>query len=327
MTPFNPNVFTLGATPTVPGQPAPVAPTFPSPLQPPGNGAIVAPAPFLQAPRAPGGTGAVDFGTIFSPATTFRVKPRLALSIDAMDKSGKTHYALMTTPDPIVVVMTDPGTIAVIEKAVRAGRRIAGVLDLRYEGPERRDGTTADKQTWQGWVDKWTLYEKAITATVANRQIRTIVKDTETEIWELCQLAHFGKMDKISPHLRVQCNNAYLATFSELYARDDLNVILIHQCKKEYKPNSKGEDSWTGNYERAGMNKIGFQVDLVIRAGWSAQYRCFYTMVPPDQATRYSGGGISGKTWYGPESHFAYLGMEVFPETILTPEIWGIKPS
>lgn len=254
-----------------------------------------------------------------APTTT----PRLAISLDALEKSGKTHWALFTPPGPIAVVMADEGTEHVMHKAKAEGKQIAGVLDILYKDPVTKGKSQANEAMQAEWQAKWRYFVQGTEALAADSTIKTVVRDTETAIWQLCQLAHFGRLTQIPQHLRTECNAAYLRTFRILYARKDLNIILIHQTKKEYKPNSKGENDWTGGYERDGMNKIGFGVDLALVAGWDGIRRCFYTHVPPHQATRF-GPELAGRYWYGEESGFGYLGMALFPDTELTPEVWGL---
>lgn len=280
-----------------------------------------APPDMASAPAMAQFTGPTDFGTLFTITST-PVTPRLAISLDARTKSGKTHWALFTAPDPIAIAFTDDGTEIVIDKARRAGRRIHA-LDLRYFKIEHRDGQReGDKALILEWQTKWMKFVAGCKAIAANKEIRTVVRDTDTEIWQLCQLAHFGKTDKIPQHLRTNCNSAYMATFRRLYARADLNIIMIHQAKKQY-VGAGNDANWNGQWERDGMNKTEFMVDLALVAGWSAQQRQFYTTVPGDQTTRF-GPQLSGKTWFGAESGFGYLGIECFPDTAFTPEVWGL---
>jgi len=259
----------------------------------------------------------------FKPVSAIMRPPRIALSLEALDKCGKSHWAIMTPPGPLVVAMTDDGTEYVLRKAKAAGRPVAGVLDLHYTRPATIGKSQANETLQKEWREKWELFKNGMNAVAADKSIRTVVRDTETEIWQLAQLAYFGRLTQIPQHLRTECNADYLRTFRVLYGREDLNIVLVHQLKKEYKPNSKGEADWTGKYERDGMNKIGFAVDLVLRAGWDGNRRSFYTQVPTEQATRF-GADLAGKQWYGEESGFGYLGMELFPETGLTPEVWGL---
>jgi hypothetical protein len=266
------------------------------------------------------------FSSYFSGSPSkITILPRLAISLEAQDKCGKTHWGLATAPDPIAISYTDPGTAMVIQKirALYPKKQIFG-QDLTYTRISHRDGhRESDESLVKEWLTKWDLFQHAQLAIAANPKIKTVIRDTESEIWQLCQLAHFQKLDKIPQHLRTSANAAYLATFRCLYSRPDLNIILIHQTKKQYAPNSKGEDAWTGKYERDGMNKIGFQVDLILRAGWDPQFRKFFTYVPEDQATRF-GAELAGKRWMGEESGFGWLGMECYPDTVETPEVWGL---
>lgn len=293
---------------------------------PAGLAVAPAPVPVMAAPAVTLPSGPPPaFSTLFKPVSSLStgIIPRLAVSLDALDKSGKSHWAMYTTPGPIAVVMTDEGTEHVVSKAQAEGRQIAGVFDLCFPDPETKGKSAANQALQQEWMRLWQLYKQSIRAVAADMTIRTVIKDTETEIWQLAQLAYFGRLTQITQHLRTECNADYLSTFRILYARKDLNIVLIHKVKKEYKPNTKGEMDWTGDYERDGMNKIGFQVDLSLRAGWDGLTRRFYTHLPPNQVSRY-GSGLSGKYWYGDDSGFGYLGIELFPETEETPEVWGL---
>lgn len=289
---------------------------------------VMAPTPVMAPSPAPGAVWtpngpAPAFGSLFKPSTSIVTPPRLALSLDALDKCGKSHWALYTTPEPVAIVVTDEGTAHVIRKAQADGRKISGVLDLLYPDAETPGKSEANAAMHGEWVHHWKLFKEGMRAVAADRTIKTLIRDTESEIWQLCQLAHFGRTTQIPQHLRTQCNADYLSTFRMVYGRPDLNIVLVHKVKKEYKPNAKGENDWTGEYERDGMNKIGFSVDLTLRAGWDGLRRCFYTHAPSTQATRY-GSAVAGKYWYGDDSGFGYLGIELFPETEMTPEVWGL---
>jgi hypothetical protein len=44
--------------------------------------------------------------------------------------------------------------------------------------------------------------------------------------------------------------------------REDLNVVLTHKVKKEYKSGKDGKDAWTGKFERAGFADVPYLVDI-----------------------------------------------------------------
>ena len=271
-----------------------------------------------------------QLSTVFRPADELVTKevPRLCISLEALDKCGKTHYALFTAPDPICLVTNDTGTLHILKKACKLGRRIPHVLQLNYEHPpdvmRRQDIDTVMHETWKR---EWARYKEAMTVLAhedprSPDRTRTLVCDTMSELWSLCMLAHFGKIRSNPKHLYPACNNDFTSVFWELYKnRPDLNMILIHRLKKEYKPNTKGEDAWTGNYECQGFNQIGYMVDLVLRSGWDPVYKLFYTEV--DRVTRF-GAEYVGQRMYGQRSSFGFLGLLMFPDTALTPAIWGL---
>lgn len=271
------------------------------------------------------------------PSKANKPTPRLAISIEALDKCGKTHWALNTTPDPIAYTLINDNS-HVYEKAVSKGRRIHK-MELSYPEPNPaiKSAAQVDQKEHAAWVQEWLRFKKGNAAVIADKSIRTVVWDTATELWHLAELAHFGKLTgNARIDIRTALNADYSAQFWNLYKqRPDLNIILIHRHKKQYVPlldatgkvmtDDKGnaKTEWNGKYERAGYNMTGFNVDITLQAGWDSNKRCFFTHIDSGQATRY-GYNLTGKTWYGDDSGFANLGLEVFPETEDTPEVWGL---
>lgn len=280
-------------------------------------------------------TGLSSFFTPPDKANT--TVPRLAISLEALDKCGKSHWALMTAPDPIAIVVINDNTL-VYGKAIRAGRKVH-LLELQYQEPNPavKAAVEVDKEQHKLWIQEWLKLKNSMRAVIADKSIRTVIWDTATEVWHLAELAHFGKLrGNARIDIRTELNSDYSGVFWNLYKqREDLNIILIHRAKKQYEPitdvngkvmldkNGDPKTEWNGKYERDGFSRTGFNVDITLRAGWSGQRKSFYTHIDENQATRY-GGHLSGKTWYGEDSGFANLALEVFPETEATPEIWGL---
>jgi hypothetical protein len=290
----------------------------------------------MTIPKPP--TPQQDFLSLLTPDSDIpKSKPRLAVSIEALDKAGKTHWALMTAPDPIALVTNDPGTQVVVEKARAAGRTIHQLV-LNYQGPTKLTKAKEDinKSEWDQWVVIWNKYNAFVNAVIRDRSCRTWVTDTETDIWHLAELSYFGKLaGNSSMDLRPKLNYAYTELFWNLYrGRPDLNMILIHRLKKKYvKKEGKNPDApadWNGEYETDGYGRVAFAVDLTLRAEWDPNVRDFVTYFDPKKAFRYYGpdnAHILNKRWFGQDpndpSAFWNLGMEVFPNTVDTPEVWG----
>lgn len=268
-----------------------------------------------------------DLSRLFTPAATIVAKevPRLCISLEALDKRGKTHYALFTAPDPICLVTNDPGTLRVLKKAVTAGRKIPHVLELDYKAPDPSitKSSQVDQQEWGEWKKSWAGFKVVMAALVKDRTVRTLVWDTASDIWTLAMLSHFGKTQKIAQNLRTECNADYSKVFLDLYkGRPDLNMILIHKLKKEYKPNSKGENDWTGKYESSGFNQSAFQVDMTIRADWDPVRKMLYTELA--NPSRFGFDQV-GSRWYGEDSGFNLLALEIFPDEIMADAAaWGL---
>jgi len=271
------------------------------------------------------------------PDNATKTIPRLAVSLEALDKCGKSHWALHTAPDPIAhVVIND--NILVYQKAVAAGKRIH-LMELKYPepNPSIKSSSDIDQKEHQAWILEWLRFKRGMVAVIADKTIRTVVWDTATELWHLAELAHFGKLSgNARIDKRTLLNSDYSAQFWNLYKqRPDLNIILIHRHKKQYVPvldvtgkvmvDDKGnaKTEWNGKYERQGYGQTGFNVDMTLQCGWDGNRKSFYTRIDASQATRF-GTDLTGTTWYGEDSGFSNLAMEVFPDTQETPEYWGV---
>ena len=254
------------------------------------------------------------------------IYPRLVLSVDGLDKEGKTHYALMTTPTPCRVITNDTGTEIIAQKARALGRDVRVMnIDMPDPDPKIIRATDVDENDLRIWRTERDKVKTVITAIRKDKTIKTLVFDTGGKLWNLWLLSYFGKMKKISEHLREEPNSDFYKMLWDLYkSREDLNIILLHLMKKQYAPNSKGENEWNGKYERQGWNRMGGYVDMTVRAGWDGVRKQYYTEIDASQSTRF-GSHLSGKRWYGDQNTFWNLGMEVFPATELTPEVWGLK--
>ena len=270
-----------------------------------------------------GGTGLDQFFTIPDRATT----PRLAVSIEGLDKRGKTYWSLVTAPAPILVISDDPGTMDLAQKLRRQGKDIR-IMEVTYPPPDPNVIRTVDVNStdFNKWKGEWERVRTAARSVIPAKQIRTLVFDTGGGLWDLCVLAHFGKLKKaISQELRAECNAEYSGLFWELYkGRLDLNLIYIHKVKKRYvKTPGTDKGDWDGTYERSGYNMMSFLVDVSLVTNYDGMRRMFYTELDMSQPTRY-GAHLAGKKWYGTESTFYNLGFDLFPETELTPEVWGV---
>jgi len=293
--------------------------------------------PIVGTPTTP--TISPSFAAQLTPDSAIpKLRPRLSVSIEGLDKTGKTYWALMTAPDPIALVTNDPGTQRIVELA-RAKGRVIHQLVLNWEAPAKlsKSASEINKEEWSRWIDTWNRYNKFAQSVLTELSIRSWVTDTETDTWHLGELAYFGKgAGNSNQDARTKLNFVYQDLYWDLYKRrPDINLILIHRLKKKYiKTNTRNPDApadWNGEYETDDFNRVAFLVDLTLRMEWDKDRKDFVSYLDPNKAFRYyssDNAHILSKRWYGQQpadpSAFWNLGMEVFPETVDTPEIWGV---
>lgn len=246
--------------------------------------------------------------------------PRLILCTEAAEKQGKTHYAF-TAPGPVVgILTTDTGTREIMRKFLppRTSHRyiykqLASAKDLVRE---KASSATTEKA--------WNEAKDAMEAMVNNRQIRTIITDTATELWELCRLCRFGKLAQVMPHQYGPVNDEFRKSIVKLPTeRQGLNCIFIHKVKKEYKASGKdGKDSWTGKWERAGFGDTPYIADVVLKhyrrdvdPDDNNGQRCMFGVRVLD--SRYQPENLIGLEFEGEDARFSMLGIMAFPETDL----------
>jgi hypothetical protein len=169
------------------------------------------------------------------------VYPRIILSISALEKQGKTHFAL-TAPGPIAMFSTDIGEEGVVGKF----KKKIMILDVA-----RIDEDAAEKAPLE-----WDKFKKAYNHCLRSKEVRSIVIDTATEIWELLRMARFGRLTQVMPYQYGPVNAEYRTLIRDAY-NFDKNLILIHKMKAQYV-----NDKRTGEWERSGFSDTGFLVQV-----------------------------------------------------------------
>ena len=104
----------------------------------------------------------------FKPASSAApaLVPRLAISLEALDKRGKTYYALNTTPEPVAVFTNDPGTVPTLRDALAMGRKIPWIFEQEFEKPDPKviKAENVNKDEARIWTAEWKRFEAAANA-------------------------------------------------------------------------------------------------------------------------------------------------------------------
>lgn len=175
--------------------------------------------------------------------------PRLISSVDGLEGCGKNHFAF-TAPGPMAVISLDTGLEGVVQKFQKDKEIMVAEYDMPITfGMNTQQISTLAQKLWTGIK---TDYLDAL----ATKEIRTIICDTGSEMWEACRLAWFGKLTEVLPHHYTKPNGEWRDLVRLAYA-EKKQVIFLHKMKDEY----KGKDK-TGDFKRSGMSDMGFLVQV-----------------------------------------------------------------
>lgn len=216
--------------------------------------------------------------------------PYHILSVEALYKAGKTHFA-SHAPGPLVIQSTDFSTDGPVQKAMAAGKRILVAEyplavdltadDLFKEGVALRDdqkkelaGKAADRQAERVTRETWTPFRTDYLAALADPEVRTIVWDTADQVNEVLRLANHGKLER-NPQMANGPINAEYKDLVRRAAAARKNLIMLHRLRDEYKdyedPDKPGKtkNAKTGQMVRAGNANADYLVHSFVRLEYS----------------------------------------------------------
>ena len=239
-------------------------------------------------------------------ATRKVIRPRMIASVKGEERHGKTEFGL-TAPGPIAAFPIDNNTPEMIQKRMVGKKIRIPDVNLMYS-------LTDDPDVWKA---SWEAYKEHYTEAVDDKEIRTIMTDTATEMYNLSRLALLGKLKEVPSRFYDDVNAEWKALLGMAYASDK-NFIFVHQLKDVY----KGKDR-TGERTAAGWGQMGYKVQLDLLCWRDLEYR--------DEETGSQGFGISiinctqnetlaGTFLQEPENNWVELGKLVYPGT--TDEDW-----
>lgn len=182
------------------------------------------------------------YGVDTSPGRTQSINKfrRLILAITAKEKCGKTTFGL-TMPKPILMLNFDRKVEQTVLDSLGIGEDDLYIREIRVNGDDAQD---EHKRLWDDvkGLFLWALNDSS--------GIRSILVDTESEMWELIRMAYFGKLTQILPYQYTEVNAVY-KNLLDGADRADKNLCLLRKMKKQYK-----NDTWNGKFEPAGFGKV-----------------------------------------------------------------------
>ena len=151
------------------------------------------------------------------------VAARLIMALSGLEKTGKTHLAL-TAPAPITYLSLDFGTDGVIQPF--AAKKLIRIKEYKIvkarKSVERAEAMKQAEEVWEEFKDDYQF---------ALDNSRTVVVDTETEVYELIRLARFGKLEQVKPmHYGPLYRELKEVIIKSAY-ESRANVILLQRLK------------------------------------------------------------------------------------------------
>ena len=198
------------------------------------------------------------------------IQRRLILATDGFERSGKSHFAL-TMPGTVAVINLDTGTDELVRKFKKAGKSVL----------VPKDDFTFKPGGMKGDYEKlWNKVESCIMRCLDVKGLGGMFIDTGTQLSQLKRLAAFGKLTQVMPHHYAQPNEEFRALIRSIYD-SEVNCVIAHKLKKKYVGSKKepGKESWSGDYERDGMNDVGYLVQANVRNGFDPETKTFYLKV------------------------------------------------
>lgn len=217
------------------------------------------------------------------------------------EKVGKSHFGF-SAPGPIAVQSFDIGLEGVVEKFVKAGKDIRAI-SYEFDKDDCTQGAAVA-------IRDQFIKDFQVALQVA----RTIIWDTETELWEVFRYAEFDAMSD-APKNYVQLNARYRDLIQQAYDTG-VNLQLIQKVKEKWKTvqgtdrNGRPVDKPypSGEMEPTGFKEAGYIVQANFRHSWEKERGFVIDVLNCRQNM-----AVSGESFENLE--FADIAQLVFPDS------------
>jgi hypothetical protein len=235
-------------------------------------------------------------------------RKKLFLAIEGLPKNGKSTLAL-SAPDPIIIFDLDDGLKGVVDAAIEEGKKI--IQPLNSDGtPEVFQHYGSD--SGDAWAHTWKRFQECFFDALRHKKAKTIIVDTETEMYQLARMAHFGKLLQVK-ELFYGAVNGEIRKIIRRAKSSDKNIIFTRKLKSVY----LGGDR-TKEYVGAGFSEVDYEAEAVVRT-WKGTRKddglFGFTFKLSRLNTKLEEEDDDMHELTGPMSTFPFLAVAVFPDT------------
>ena len=239
-------------------------------------------------------------------------RPRMIVSGRGEERAGKSQFGL-TMPAPIAVFPFDNNTDELIQK-FRKYKKILAPIDPLYFKP------TFSKEEFDAL---WERFMELFKSAIASPNVRSIMVDTGTEMYELARLAKFGKLKEVPAHFYDLVNSEFKKLINLVYPSDK-NLYIAHRVKDQYVKTGEKQSARTGKRIEDGFNAVRYKVQINIL--------CWRDLDRRDAETGTEGFGctvedstqneaVAGTYLEEPYNNWTDLGKIIYPDS--TDKDWG----
>lgn len=197
----------------------------------------------------------------------------IVMSLEGMEKTGKTWLALSSLPEPVVYVNCDRDNSRIINRLRKGGRRIlTGEQHLFVPQPaddilRQRDQEAMNAVALRA-LKPWKAFKVDYLEALADPNVRSVVADSGTRAYLMCRLGRFGKLLEVAPVLYSKTNYEFANLLQIAHASGKV-VVWINRIGEEFKPamDNQGRDisNKTGAMKTLGYREFNFEMDAVVR--------------------------------------------------------------
>lgn len=177
----------------------------------------------------------------------FKPVRRLSMLAYGKTKTGKSRFGL-TMPGPIAVINFDR---ALTDLLPQFPKKKILLLDLSGEyagGLNQKKAERLEAQFAAAWAEA-----------LKSKEVRSVMVDKTSTLWEIVRWAEFGKIDHVKPHHYVPVNSRMRSYISSVIDSDK-NVLMIDDTKEEW-VNEKP----TGRFVRDGFKHSDSLVQISLQ--------------------------------------------------------------
>lgn len=237
----------------------------------------------------------------------------LALAIFGEQGSGKTRFAC-TAPDPIGFIPLDRKTRKTVERWMKEFDKkiIMPKADFIRVGNAMQLAKMDEREAKKHYRQHVDAIKEAAFRMYDIPEVRTVVIDTGTQLWEDMLFAEYGRSQRIMPRDRGPANQEMIDFLNFMSGK---HLILTHKAQEIWK-----NDKPTGKNRLQGFPHLGYHVNVIAELQNNPTKTlndsgCFIMNVSMCQDNPEIQGPNGKELLLDEEINFQMLAMKIYPES------------